>query len=132
MALRCEICGRSSPEGSLRCDCGFELATGDVATSIAFARRDRVLALDKIARGALATCLGAFGVIACGMLAFFLVIAGTLFAAIPLIATFVLAAMGVSGLANVVGGARDHARAARLLRAAEKKRALPAARLIAG
>src|SRR5262249_35192653 len=108
MAVCCELCARLSPDGSLRCDCGYEGATGDVDASIIVAGRQRREARDKITRGVVAVFVGGLGVLTCGVLLWM----HALFAAIP--ATFVLAALGVAGIGNVIGGTRDHVRAARV------------------
>ena len=103
---------------------------GDLETSVLVARRQLRRARDQIARGLVAAFVGSVGVITCGLFAVLLLWMQTLFAAIPVIATFALAALGAAGVGSVIGGARDHVRAGRVLRDCAEKRALPVARVI--
>src|SRR5258708_2836551 len=87
---------------------------GDLETSALVARRERTAAPDQMARGLVAALVGSVGVIRCGLFALLLLWMHTPFAAIPVIATVALAALGAAGVGNVIGGARDHVRAGRV------------------
>jgi hypothetical protein len=128
MAIRCDVCGRASPNGSVRCDCGFEFATGNATASVALAHGDRGRALNRIALGAGAIVLGWGGAIAIPVA--FAHPSQDLVAIALWLLAFVLAALGVAGVALVLRGLRDLARAARLLRAAGRHRAMPEARVV--
>jgi hypothetical protein len=131
VALRCDICGRSSPDRSLRCECGYDFATGEVTRAIELASDDKSRAMTKIGKGVAMTLGGGLGVIVLGALAVICTFAGAAVPAIVFGTASWLSAVGcIAGLVRAVAGVRDRARAARLLDTAEAKRALPEARVV--
>src|SRR5258708_22569148 len=128
MALRCAMCGRASPDRSVRCECGFEFATGDIGSAVEDARGERGRGRRRIASGVAAMIVGWAGAAAVPRLFAHSESDGVAITAWLLRCVFV--AFGLARLVSALFALRARARPPRILRAAKQRGSIPEARAI--
>ena len=113
----------------MRCECGYEFATGAVAeASLERARADRGRARVRVALGFVAMIVGWVGAIAIPRL--FAHAESDGIAIAMFLARAVFVALGLSGLAYALFSLRGTARSRRILRGANARADVPAARVV--
>jgi hypothetical protein len=125
VAIRCELCGRVSPDRSALCECGYDFRTGEVNAAITLAEREVDLAQRSIGRGIWLLCAAPVSLLIGVGIA---IEAGTLVPLVPIV--LVALACGIGGLASLASGAADRVRSGRTLRQAKERKQLPAARTV--
>jgi len=125
MTVRCQLCGKLSPERSIHCDCGYDFRTGEITAAIEGAECALEVAQRQIGWGiaALVAIPGA------------LLIGGFLLYPFHALAAFVVSVLApcllaVAGAVSLVGGIGGRMTASRRLRQAKARKKLPAARVV--
>ena len=128
MAIRCAMCGRASPDRSVRCECGFEFATGSIGSAVEEAHAERGHRWRRIGGGVAAMIVGWAGAAAIPRLFAHSESDGVAIGA--WLVRYVLVALGLSGLVFALFALRGGARSRRILRAAKQRGTIPEARAI--
>jgi hypothetical protein len=125
MAVRCQLCGKLSPERSIRCDCGYDFRTGEMTAAIEGAECELEVAQRRIGRGIAALVAIPVALAIGGLLIYS-------FDALAALIVLVLAPclLAVAGAVGLVGGIRGSMTASRRLRQAKVRKELPAARVV--